>query len=85
MPVSPGEIEQIFGHFWDHSTDRIQPKLQLFVGKKTRGALKGTSVGQVETFVITKRLLSSLIGQCYSLDGCNVKPSLQILREPGNL
>ena len=74
MPVSPGEIEQIFGHFWNHNTDRIQPKLQLFVGKKTRGAFKGISIDKVETFVITKRLLSSLIGQCYSLDGTFLSP-----------
>ena len=32
VPVSPGEIEQIFGHFWNHNIDKIQPKLQLFVG-----------------------------------------------------
>ena len=74
VPVSPGEVEQIFGHFWDHSIDKIQPKLQLFVGKKTRGAFKGVSVQQVETFVVTKRLMSSLIGQCYSLDGTFLSP-----------
>ena len=74
VPVLPGETEQIFGHIWDHNTDKILPKLQLFVGKKTRGAFKGSSVDQVEIFVITKRLLSSLIGQCYSLDGTFLSP-----------
>ena len=74
VPVVPGKIEQIFGHFWIHDIDKIQPKTQLFVGKKTRGAFKGTSIDQVNTFVITKRLLSSLIGQCYSLDGTFLSP-----------
>lgn len=70
----PGETEQLFGHLWSHNEDKIQPKTQLFVGKKTRGAFKGIPLGQVDTFVITKRLLSSLIGQCYSLDGTFLSP-----------
>ena len=74
VPVVAGEIEQIFGNFWIHDIDKIQPKTQLFVGKKIRGAFKGTPIDQVNTFVITKRLLSSLIGQCYSLDGTYLSP-----------
>ena len=74
IPAFPGEIEQLFGHLWSHHEDTIQPKTQLFIGKKTRGAFKGVQFCQVDTFIITKRLLSSLIGQCYSLDGTFLSP-----------
>ena len=74
IPAFPGEIEQLFGHLWSHYEDTIQPKTQLFVGKKTRGAFKGVQFCEVDTFIITKRLLSSLIGQCFSLDGTFLSP-----------